>query len=156
MAEKTKFEKGIDKFIDDNLELDKALDSLDDEDKPKTYETIKYQEIKSNYPYEQSDEFEDYLFARTTIYETIRSLKFALNNAIKIADESEDPIAYDAVNKLSNSIIQSSKELSNLREKKNFGKEKDAGSGDGSGQQYFEGSKNDVGYFLDDLEDDES
>lgn len=149
----TKFEKQIDKFIDEDLNIE--LDKLEDEEKPKVYETIKYQEVKSNYPVEQTDEFEDYVFARTTIYETIRSLKFALNNAIKIADESEDPDAYAIVDKIAKNISEQAKELTKLRENRNLGAPKDVAGSTIEKEEDIEGSKNDVNKALDDLEDED-
>lgn len=163
MNKKTKFEKEINKFVstvegqesEDDMNLENALDELDDEGKEQVYEMVESQPMNSSFPYQDTDEYKDYIYARTTLYSAIRSGSLALNDALKIARESEDPNAYNSVNNLMTNLAKMAEQLKSLSENKNFGEEKDVGSGNGEVVETVEGTKNDVSSVLDELGDDD-
>lgn len=97
--------------------LDEQLDSLQDEGAREPFEVVEYKEVESKLVNVSvnEDALDDYKHSRKILYGLIERGTAALEGALMVAKESENPRAYETASNIMNNVSQLTKSLIELQ-----------------------------------------
>lgn len=97
--------------------LDEQLDNLQDEGVREPFEIVEYKEIESKVVNVtvNADALDDYKYSRNILYGLIERGTAALEGALMVAKESENPRAYETASNIMNNVSQLTKSLIELQ-----------------------------------------